>query len=47
MQLRLQYNSYDLRHNQEYIIICISGHVCDVLCINASVLATRKDPGQD
>jgi hypothetical protein len=27
------------------VITHISGHVCDVLCINASVLATRKDLG--
>jgi hypothetical protein len=28
-----------------HVIIYISCHVCDVLCINASVLVTRKDPG--
>jgi hypothetical protein len=28
-----------------HVIIRISGHVCDVFCINALVLATRKDPG--
>jgi hypothetical protein len=28
-----------------HVIIHISGHVWDVLYINASVLATRKDPG--
>jgi hypothetical protein len=27
------------------VIIHILGHVCDVLCVNASVLTTRKDPG--
>jgi hypothetical protein len=29
------------------VITHISGHVCDVLCVNASVLATRNDPGED
>jgi hypothetical protein len=28
-----------------HVITHISGYVYDVLCINASVLATRKDPG--
>jgi hypothetical protein len=27
------------------VITLYSGHVCDVLCINASVLGTHKDPG--
>jgi hypothetical protein len=27
-----------------HVIIHILGHVCDVLCVNALVLATRKDP---
>jgi hypothetical protein len=30
-----------------HVITHISGHVCDVLCVNASVLATRKDPNYD
>jgi hypothetical protein len=29
------------------IITRILGHVCDVLCINASVLETRQDPSYD
>jgi hypothetical protein len=28
-----------------HVITCISGHVCDVLCVNASILITRKDLG--
>jgi hypothetical protein len=28
-----------------HIITHISGHICGVFCVNASVLATRKDPG--
>jgi hypothetical protein len=28
-----------------HVITHILGHVCDVLCVNASVLTTRKDPG--
>jgi hypothetical protein len=28
-----------------HVIIHILNHVCDVLCINGSVLATHKDPG--
>jgi hypothetical protein len=30
-----------------HVITHISGHVCDALCVNASVLATLKDPGKD
>jgi hypothetical protein len=28
-----------------HVITHILGHVCNVLCINTSVLATHKDPG--
>jgi hypothetical protein len=28
-----------------HVITRILGHVYDILCINASVLTTRKDPG--
>jgi hypothetical protein len=28
-----------------HVITHISGHVSDVLCVNALVLATYKDPG--
>jgi hypothetical protein len=28
-----------------HVITHILGHVCDVLCVNVLVLATRKDPG--
>jgi hypothetical protein len=31
---------------QELIVITLySGHVCDVLCVNALILITRKDHG--
>jgi hypothetical protein len=30
-----------------YVITLDSGHVCVVLCVNASVLAPRMDPGYD
>jgi hypothetical protein len=33
------------KHFMIYVIIYILGHVCDVLCINASMLAAHKEPG--
>jgi hypothetical protein len=30
-----------------HIITLYLGHVCIVLCVNASVLVTHMDPGQD
>jgi hypothetical protein len=32
-------------NSRTHVITHISGHVCDVLCVNASVLATHKDRG--
>jgi hypothetical protein len=38
------YFFYDSR---THVITLYSGHVCDVLYIDASVLTTRMDPGYD
>jgi hypothetical protein len=44
----------NFEHSIIYVLLCnirihvitlYSDHVCDVLCINASVLTTRMDPG--
>jgi hypothetical protein len=31
-------------NSRTHLISIYSGHVCDVLCVNTSMLATRKDP---
>jgi hypothetical protein len=34
-------------NSRTHVITHILGHVCDVLCVNGSVLTTRKDPSYD
>jgi hypothetical protein len=36
---------YFFYNSRIYVIALYSGHVCVVLCVNASVLAPRMDPG--
>jgi hypothetical protein len=36
---------YFFCNSRTHVITLYSGHVCDVLCVNASVLTTRMDPG--
>jgi hypothetical protein len=43
--LNTSLSMYPFCNSRTHVITLYSGHVCDALCINASVLATRKDPG--